>query len=111
MKTSIISFLKIAMFGLLASAAVLAAAQDSAKTEKAGAQQNAAAETQTAKVNVNTADADSLQELPRIGPVMAQRIIEYRDEHGPFQTVDDLVKVRGIGEKTLERLRPLVSVK
>jgi competence protein ComEA len=61
-------------------------------------------------VNVNTADSETLQTLPGIGPVIATRIIEYRDEHGPFATVEDLVAVKGIGEVTLEKLRPLVTV-
>jgi len=60
-------------------------------------------------VNINTADSDTLQTLPRIGPVLAERIIEYRDEHGPFVDVADLVLVKGIGEATLEQLRPLIT--
>lgn len=61
-------------------------------------------------VNINTADSERLQTLPRIGPVLAERVINYRQEHGPFTTVDDLILVKGIGEATLERLRPLTTV-
>jgi competence protein ComEA len=61
-------------------------------------------------VNINTADGEILQTLPRIGPVLARRIIDYRQEHGPFNAVDDLILVKGIGEETLERLRPLTAV-
>jgi competence protein ComEA len=61
-------------------------------------------------VNINTADSERLQTLPRIGPVLAGRIIDYRDQHGPFAAVDDLTLVKGIGEATLERLRPLTTV-
>jgi comEA protein len=61
-------------------------------------------------LDLNRAGAGDLEGLPRIGPVMARRIVEYRTQHGPFRRVDDLKKVKGIGEKTLEQLRPLVKV-
>ena len=61
-------------------------------------------------VNVNTATLDQLESLPGIGPALGQRIIDYREQHGPFHTVDDLLNVSGIGDKTLEDLRPLVTV-
>lgn len=56
-------------------------------------------------VDVNTAGLDELQRLKGIGPVLAQRIIDYREEHGPFQSVEDLLEVKGIGEATLEKFR------
>jgi len=56
-------------------------------------------------VDINTAGLDELQRLTGIGPVLAQRIIDYRQEHGPFQTVEDLLEVKGIGEATLEKFR------
>lgn len=62
-----------------------------------------------AVVNVNTATAAELQYLPRVGPALAGRILEFRDANGPFKTVDELVAVRGIGEKSLELLRPYVA--
>jgi competence protein ComEA len=61
-------------------------------------------------VNINTATLDQLESLPGIGPALGQRIIDYRTQHGPFASVDDLVDVSGIGEKRLEDLRPLVTV-
>lgn len=61
-------------------------------------------------VNLNTATAAELETLPRIGAAMAARIIEWREANGRFTAVDDLGSVAGIGEKTLEGLRPLVSV-
>ena len=61
-------------------------------------------------VDLNTASADILQTLPRVGPETARRILAYREAHGPFRSVDDLTAVRGIGPKTLERLRPLVTL-
>ena len=59
-------------------------------------------------VNVNAATAVQLQLLPGIGPAMAKRIIEFRESNGPFRKVDELVAIRGIGPKTLEKLRPYV---
>jgi competence protein ComEA len=63
-----------------------------------------------APVNLNAASEIDLDALPRIGPAMASRIVEYRTANGPFTAVDDLLQVPGIGEKTLEGLRPLVTV-
>lgn len=57
-----------------------------------------------AKVNINTATLDELQTLPDIGPMLAQRIIDYRQKHGPFTKPADLAKVEGIGTKTLEAI-------
>lgn len=62
------------------------------------------------KVNVNTADAATLETLPRVGPAMAQRIIEWREANGRFTTIEDLMSVTGIGEKTFEGLQDLVVV-
>jgi len=62
------------------------------------------------KVNVNTATAEQLALLPGIGPALAGRIVAHRAENGPFQTIDELVAVRGIGERSLERLRPYVTL-
>lgn len=61
-------------------------------------------------VELNTATASELRTLPRIGERTAQRIIEYREEHGGFEKIEDLMNVRGIGERTFLRLRPLVRV-
>ncbi len=62
------------------------------------------------RININTASSDQLQTLPGIGPVLAERIIKYREAHGPFATIDELVKIQGIGDATLERIRPLVAI-
>lgn len=61
-------------------------------------------------IDLNAADLAALDQLPGVGPVMAQRIVAWRTEHGRFSTVDELGEVSGVGEKTLERLRPLVRV-
>ena len=62
------------------------------------------------KVNINTASLSELQTLPRIGPKVAQRIINYRKEHGPFKRIEDIMKVRGIGERTFLRIKDLITV-
>ena len=61
-------------------------------------------------VNINTATNAELQTLPGIGPVLADAIISFRETHGNFQTVEELINVPRIGPATLERLRPLVKV-
>jgi competence protein ComEA len=61
-------------------------------------------------VDINTADAQTLQTLDGIGPAKAQAIIEYRQANGPFKSVEDLAKVQGIGEKTLQANRERISV-
>ena len=62
-------------------------------------------------MNINTASLEDLDRLPGIGPVYAQRIIEYRSAHGPFQDVEGLTAVKGIGIATLEKMRELVCVR
>ncbi|MDD3609274.1 MAG: helix-hairpin-helix domain-containing protein [Halothiobacillaceae bacterium] len=63
-----------------------------------------------APVDVNTADAVALEQVKGIGPKKAEAIVKYRQEHGPFQSLDDLVKVPGIGDKSLEGLRDQLTV-
>lgn len=63
-----------------------------------------------ATIDINTADAAALDELPGVGPAIAQRIIEHRERNGPFASVDDLEQVPGIGPATVDRLRERASV-
>ena len=62
------------------------------------------------KININTADESLLCELPGIGPKIAQRIIEYRQEHGSFKTIQEITNVSGIGDKTFQSLESLITV-
>ncbi len=64
----------------------------------------------TEKININTADAAQLQQLSGIGEKRAQDIINYREENGSFQSVEDLTNVSGIGQKTLENLRNSITI-
>lgn len=63
-----------------------------------------------AKININTASQTELQSLPGIGKVTAERIVAYRTDSGLFKTIDDIVNVKGIGEKSFEKIRDLISV-
>ena len=65
---------------------------------------------QDGRLDLNTATLEELETLPGIGPVLGQRILDYRAEYGGFQTVDELIYVKGIGEKTLEKIENLVKV-
>jgi len=59
-------------------------------------------------VNINDADAEQLQLLPRVGPALAGRIIEFREANGPYRSVDEIVAVKGIGEKSYENLEKYI---
>ena len=63
-----------------------------------------------AKLNINTASAAELETLPRIGPAVAQRIIDFRTKNGAFKRVEDIMKVQGIGEKVYQNIKDLITV-
>jgi comEA protein len=62
-------------------------------------------------VNINTANEQLLQTLDGIGPAYAKRIVEYRDANGPFSSKDELINIKGIGEKRLDNIRPYITLK
>jgi competence protein ComEA len=75
----------------------------------AGTTSNGSA-TQGGKVNINSATVADFDTLPGIGPVLAQKIVDYRDQHGPFSSVQDLMKVSGIGPKKFAELQDQITV-
>jgi len=68
------------------------------------------ADTSAPPINLNTADQGTLETLPRVGPALAERILAWREEHGGFESVEQLLSVSGIGQKTFEQLQTLVTV-
>jgi len=62
------------------------------------------------KVNLNTATLEELMTLERVGPKYAQRIIDYREAHGPFEKIEDIIKVKGIGPKTFNANKSIITV-
>jgi competence protein ComEA len=62
------------------------------------------------QVNINTATVQELQLLPRVGPALAKRIVDFRTANGPFKAPEELARVKGISEKSLTNLGPYVSV-
>ena len=100
-----------ALFVLLALAAlavVPVAAQQKSAAPKSTAAKNAP--TASAPLNINTATLAQLETLPGLGRAVAERIVEYRDKNGNFKKVEDLMNVKGIGEKSFLKLKPLITV-
>ncbi len=67
-------------------------------------------DTPAKKININSASAKELQTLPQIGVAVAQRIVDYRGKHGKFSKIEEIMKVKGIGEKTFLKIKPLITV-
>ncbi|WP_334077293.1 helix-hairpin-helix domain-containing protein [Paenibacillus sanfengchensis] len=65
---------------------------------------------QSGLISINTAGTDQLQEIPGIGEKKAKAIVDYRNEHGPFKSVNELTNVKGIGEKMLEKMKPHIGL-
>lgn len=62
------------------------------------------------KIDINSASIKELQTLPQIGAAVAQRIVDYREKHGKFSKIEEIMKVKGIGEKTFLKIKPLITV-
>ena len=100
--------LSLAMFGVLMSAAPSLAGQTA---KSADATHTAAAKPAAATVvNINTATAADFEALPGIGAKTAARIIEYRQKNGPFKKVEELMNVRGLGEKNFLKLKAQLTI-
>jgi len=62
------------------------------------------------RIDINTAEPEILDDLPGIGKVLAQNIVDFRNTYGPFESIEDLLKVSGIGEKKLKEIIPYITV-
>ncbi len=104
-----VAIIAIALFccALLAGTPETGTSAPTAATSKAPAK--AAAKAPAGKININSAGVHELDALPGIGAVVAQRIVSYRQEHGRFQKAEDLMAVKGIGEKLFAKIRPHIS--
>lgn len=76
---------------------------------QAPAKQEAAPKEAAKRVNINSADSSQLSMLPRVGPSVADRIVDFRKDNGPFKKPEDLMLVQGIGEKTFQLIKPYVA--
>ena len=72
---------------------------------KAGSSSAGSISSKDGQININTADEKTLDELPGVGPTMAKRIVEYRETEGAFQSIEDIKKIKGIGEAKFNRMK------
>ncbi len=93
-----------------ASASTPAPGQAAQPTRKAQPTQSTPPPASTGRININTATQAELESLPGIGPSLAQRILDYREQNGPFKTIEDIQNVKGIGPVTFERIKDLITV-
>ena len=104
------------MFALVILVAILIAGPSASSAPAAQAPQAKAGSSSKARataanpVNLNSASAAQLQTLPGIGASAAQRIVEYRQKNGSFKKIEELMNVKGIGEKSFLKLKPLITV-
>ena len=102
--------LLIVMFAVLAFAALPAAAAQQKSPSPAAAATKPSAPTPESPLNINTATQAQFEALPGLGAKVAERIVEYRQKNGNFKKVEDLMNVKGIGEKSFLKLKPLLIV-
>jgi competence protein ComEA len=102
--------LLLVMLAIVAVAALPAAAQQKSPGPSSKPAAAKAAPAPSAPINLNTANQAQLESLPGIGPKAAQRILEYRQKNGNFKKTEDLMNVKGIGEKSFLKLKPLLTV-
>ena len=89
---------------------MLALVSGTARVFAAPAATAKAAQSEARPIDLNTADSAALESVPGIGKSLSQRILAFREKNGAFQSVDDLLKVQGIGEKSIQKLRPYLTV-
>lgn len=90
--------------------ALVKQASQGSKTTVAATTETESTVQSSGKISINHASAAQLDTLPGIGPAYAQRIVDYRNEHGPFKSIDDLDNVSGIGPATIEKIRSMVEL-
>ena len=95
---------------IVALSCLLCALPSAAAAQAKSAPRAAAKPSSTAIVNLNTASATDLEGLPGIGAKTAARILEYRQKNGPFKKVEELMNVRGVGEKNFLKLKPQLTI-
>ena len=98
------------MFLPLVTIALLTAAQPDVVAAQKAAGRSSTKSTPGAIVNINTAPAGELEALPGIGAKTAARIVDYRQKNGPFKKIEELMNVRGVGEKNFLKLKPQITV-
>jgi len=89
---------------------VLAIAMPATFSMAAADQDSTSGQQIVAKVNINNASQDQLQEVPGIGPATASKIEAYRNKNGAFTQVDQLLEIKGIGNVTLEKMKPYITI-
>lgn len=89
---------------------VVALTLTAAATTPAAPSRDDAAAKAPERLDVNSATEEQLQTVPGIGPALAKKIVAFREQNGPFESVEDLLKVRGIGERSLEKMRSHLTV-
>ena len=107
-KTEIFCLVLTGLFLLVVAVAALRGPEDGAGVRIVTWKSGDAMEDLPEKININTADETQLQQLPGIGPVLAQRIVAWREENGNYVISEDLLAVEGIGLATLEGLRDMI---
>jgi competence protein ComEA len=103
-------FMLLAIVAVITSGAIPAAAQQPSAKSKPAAAPAKPAGTATASVNINTATQAQLESLPGVGVKAAARILEYRQKNGNFKKIEELMNVKGIGEKSFLKIKALITV-